>query len=425
MEIIESSNEILFHIIKGETLNVKEKDDRVIITSKEFDKNDYRTELYSEDFKIEFEKNISQEEKWYFGEKIKMFQCIVGNNGTGKTTLLLDLYRYYTNATEYDVVLFQKNQIYVNGEVFSNNITAGMIGRNKEQLEKNTELKRLTVKLTENENNTAWDKQLFDRAVYNPDVKNTLFDIEYDFEKIEILKEKIKSNKFKDIEIESSKIKNEISDNLLVSKQELLIDVFNHMKMKLSASEGELVLLSIYVNLCERIKNLKENNIVLLFDEPNNNFHPEWSRKFVGELLSFLDNLISNKDIHIYMSNHSPLVIADLPFKSVKFLGYDSNGKVNVVAPKSGKVNCIQESPLLGVELNTLFRDNFFLKSTRGSHFTKKFKSLVSNISNFGDEYIDDRSDIKLQIEFLARNLGDEVLKNTLEYMKELNERQF
>lgn len=411
-------------------MNVQEVDDKVIITNNVTTKNDYRKELYSKDFKIEFEKNISEAERWYFGENIKMFQCIVGNNGTGKTTLLLDIFNYYNKVPEYDVILFQKNQIHVNNDVFANSITAGMIGRNKKQLEENTELKKLTVKLTENENNTTWDKQLFDRAVYNLNTKNTLFDIDYDFDKLVLSKDKIRNNKFKDVEIESSKINDEITKKSLIFKQELLVDIFDHMKMKLSASEGELVLLSIYVNLCERIKSIKENNIVLLFDEPNNNFHPEWSRRFVGELLTFLDSLICNKDIHIYMSNHSPLVIADLPFKSVKFLGFDSKEKVNVVEPKSGRTNCESESPLLGVELNTLFRDNFFLKSTRGSYFTQKFKGLISEVTSVGNEFSDssknkDRKYIKAQIEFLLKNLGDEVLKNTLEYMKELNDKEF
>ena len=105
-------------------------------------------------------------------------------------------------------------------------------------------------------------------------------------------------------------------------------------------SSGEKALLNIYSRFYTQNDQYNEENgiililnhsdLIILIDEGEIYLHPNWQRKFLNLLLKFL-SVISNKNIQIILTSHSPFVISDLPKENIIFLDKDQDGNCKVV----------------------------------------------------------------------------------------------
>ena len=183
-------------------------------------------------------------------------------------------------------------------------------------------------------------------------------------------------------------------------------------------SSGEARMIDIFATLYNSINfsaHDEKTTCVLLLDEPDTGFHPEWSRKFIEELTNFLKSNMMNKyNYHIIISTHSPIMISDVPKQCVHCISKNSVGNVEV-----------KESENYGLAsgINDVLIDTFFTDSLFGSFGEGYVKQIINQIQNleelhqFGNikrgelkQHIKMCEEIKNNIE----NLGDGYIKDCL-----------
>lgn len=143
------------------------------------------------------------------------------------------------------------------------------------------------------------------------------------------------------------------------------------------------------------------DSIILLIDEADLTYHPEWQRVFIDLLTAFLPKIYPPRccdNIQIILSTHSPILLSDVPQKNVIYLKYNSEKRCT-------EVDHSVHAGTFGQNIHLLFKDSFFLEEGAiGSFAQGKINELVCNLS-----------EIEKKIE--AGNT--EMLRESLEYKLE------
>lgn len=174
-------------------------------------------------------------------------------------------------------------------------------------------------------------------------------------------------------------------------------------------SDGEKIKLgyfsTLYSTLNGEFKNRKY--ITLLFDEVETYLHPEWSRRFLYELIEELERY-EDKKFKLIFATHSPFLIADVLAKDCIYLEKE-NGKIEAKIHNDVKT--------FGANIIDLFKNTMFLESTFGKFATEKIKWAVDEISDSKTNY----SQIKNnpEIKFLIDEIGEKLISNKLKSMIE------
>jgi hypothetical protein len=146
-------------------------------------------------------------------------------------------------------------------------------------------------------------------------------------------------------------------------------------------STGETAFLSLTSRLFDASRNiyresLNQNELLLLLDEGESHFHPQWQKEFFSNLKSVLETLFPDKKIQIILTSHSPFIISDFTLSNIIFLKKSNDG------------NCIvHKNPLedkkatFASNIHTLFTDSFFLKGGLIGDFAKeKINQLIDKL---------------------------------------------
>lgn len=172
-------------------------------------------------------------------------------------------------------------------------------------------------------------------------------------------------------------------------------------------SDGERIKLqyfsTLYGLLKEELKNRKY--ITLLFDEVEVFLHPEWSRRFLYELIEELERY-EDKKFKLIFATHSPFLIADVLAKDCIYLSKDEEGKI--------KAKIKEDVKTFGANIIDLFKNTMFLESTFGKFATEKIKGVVDKIEK-AEKY----SDIKHEVDFIIGEIGEKLISNKLKSMIE------
>ncbi|MBE5830873.1 MAG: hypothetical protein E7306_03935 [Butyrivibrio sp.] len=120
----------------------------------------------------------------------------------------------------------------------------------------------------------------------------------------------------------------------------------------------------------ERIQNNNKQTCVLLLDEPDMSFHPEWSRCFIKNLVDFLKTEGANYNFQVIIATHSPLMLSDIPSDSIYCLDKNDEGKLEVKRPSFGFLSGI----------NDLLVDGFFTESVFGQFAEDYANDLIKQI---------------------------------------------
>lgn len=127
-----------------------------------------------------------------------------------------------------------------------------------------------------------------------------------------------------------------------------------------------------YVN--ETRKEVK--NVMLLLDEPENAFHPEWQRLFLNNFIRFLQKSFPSYYFQIIIASHSPILVSDFPKNNIIFLDKDEFGNCKVVPS-------INQENTFGANIHTLYRNSFFLEGIPIGEFAKKkINKLFKELQN-------------------------------------------
>ena len=105
------------------------------------------------------------------------------------------------------------------------------------------------------------------------------------------------------------------------------------------------------------------NSVLLLLDEADLTYHPEWQRRYVSTLVALLPVVFADaglEDIQVLLSTHSPLMLGDMPSSNVTYLP------------------AVRESiESFGQNIHLILKNSFFLKNTLGSFASQKIQETL------------------------------------------------
>lgn len=153
-------------------------------------------------------------------------------------------------------------------------------------------------------------------------------------------------------------------------------------------SSGELSLL----NLFSRIRNAwigdadvasaPGHHSILILDEAEVGFHPEWQRRFIRRLINFMSVLVPpSHPVQIIYTTHSPITLSDMPTQCVNFLKEIKKEKESDTVTISLKKDLPQT---FGANVFDLYGDSFFMENGLiGEFAVGKIEEISSEIENY------------------------------------------
>jgi predicted ATP-binding protein involved in virulence len=150
-------------------------------------------------------------------------------------------------------------------------------------------------------------------------------------------------------------------------------------------STGEEAFLFQFANIHHTLKNpsfslfgkCSLDNIVMLIDEGETTFHPQWQKKYLSYLIYFLSKNFSKQKFHLILTSHSPFLLSDIPIQNIIFLDKDKQGNCKVVDGLKDK------KQTFGANIHTLLSDSFFMEDGLMGEFAK---NKINEIINFHKE---------------------------------------
>ena len=117
-----------------------------------------------------------------------------------------------------------------------------------------------------------------------------------------------------------------------------------------------------------------QDTCILLMDEPDSSFHPEWSRNFIKNLIDFLQiKGFLNYRFQIIMTTHSPIILSDILKDDIICLDYDmEEGKTVFKKSEFGFMS----------NINEIMIDTFFVKGVVGTFAEEIVDQLIRDINN-------------------------------------------
>lgn len=115
-------------------------------------------------------------------------------------------------------------------------------------------------------------------------------------------------------------------------------------------------------------------NAVILLDEAEVAFHPEWQRIYLAAFLKFFKKNISEQGAHIQilLATHSPIILSDIPKQNTIFLKKDKNNKITAY-------NDNKET--FAANIFSLYQNAFFLNESGIGQFAEnKLCELIEKI---------------------------------------------
>lgn len=181
-----------------------------------------------------------------------------------------------------------------------------------------------------------------------------------------------------------------------------------HAKFKISfkgLSEGEERLVDIISKIEDSVKENKEAKLlILLFDEPDQSLHPEWSRCFIDIITQIIESIEFKGNIQLILSTHSPYLLSDILPGGILKLQRESNDKGRILKVFSEHDDMKHSG--LGANIYDLMQNEFFMKNTVGEFATKKINGYIRKIY----ELTRNSEDIQ-EIEYFIEQVGEPIIK--------------
>lgn len=177
-------------------------------------------------------------------------------------------------------------------------------------------------------------------------------------------------------------------------------------------SSGEYGLLNMFSRIYAASKRLDFNSekelTLLLIDEGELYFHPQWQKQMVKILLNGIQVIFkeTKKPIQIILSTHSPFILSDIPSDRVLFLKEVEKHKVVCL-------NNLEDAQLtFGANIHYLYSNAFFLQDGLMGDFAKeKINNLVNELLTNTPEYVSENAErIRKQIHMI----GEPIIKKKL-----------
>lgn len=169
-----------------------------------------------------------------------------------------------------------------------------------------------------------------------------------------------------------------------------------------SLSSGEIQYIKSFSNIYKSIKNIKIENhksCVILLDEPDMNFHPEWSRRFISTLDEMLGNFKNSFSFQVIITSHSPFMVSDIPKEFITCIHINQE-------PRSNKIIRTVTQADFGLMSNVydLLKESFFMKKPIGELANIFFEHLKRDINEISIIDLDSNMHIE-KIESIVKRI--------------------
>ena len=147
-------------------------------------------------------------------------------------------------------------------------------------------------------------------------------------------------------------------------------------------SSGEQMFFRLYSLFGSLPVNNKKENIILLYDEPENSLHPKWQQLFPTYFQEIVENIYGIKSSHFIFATHSPLII----LKTNQLKGNVNVIKLSKNAQGATQSTIIDDIPMYSIE--ELMMDEFSLEyrsseeEQRAKHILDKRNDNIECIIN-------------------------------------------
>ena len=209
----------------------------------------------------------------------------------------------------------------------------------------------------------------------------------------------------------------EVNDNFFVFYEKLIKYELKPFTYELypSLSSGQKAILFIFARINDAIKKINQENpnenILILLDEADLKLHLEWQRKFVFDLIEFL-NSYSNNKFYVLYATHSPMILSDITNDRVVFLK-KKNDKYSEDKQDFSKST-------FGANIYDIYADSFFVKKFMGEFAQNKINEVIKIIDEYKekkeknpDEFMPNEKALdNLKI---VKSIGESLLRNKLE----------
>jgi ABC-type dipeptide/oligopeptide/nickel transport system ATPase component len=185
-----------------------------------------------------------------------------------------------------------------------------------------------------------------------------------------------------------------------------------------SGEQSRLTLFSRF-NFIKNKLNSDAETIIILIDEGDIYFHPEWQRQYLNLFIENIPKLLgSDKKYQFIFTANSPFLAADLPRdKVLKF------EKVQFKDPETETLKRItrvvnDEQRTFAANIHTLLSDGFFLTSFLGEFAFKKIEAIAERLTDLESENKIEKKEQE-SIRRTIEAIGEPIIKIRLQQMFE------
>ncbi|MGF9868310.1 AAA family ATPase [Bacillus tropicus] len=170
-------------------------------------------------------------------------------------------------------------------------------------------------------------------------------------------------------------------------------------------SSGEYAFLNLFSRFYS-IQDKIENNLVILIDEGDLYFHPQWQKEWLHTFMDIISYMYKDSSIQIILTTHSPFILSDLPSNNVIFLKRNQDNVTSTIKNLEGN------QLTFAANIHNLLTNSFFMHDGLVGKFAKnKINNLIDEILDSPCEKVRKDSDrIRKQIEII----GEPIVKRKL-----------
>lgn len=172
-------------------------------------------------------------------------------------------------------------------------------------------------------------------------------------------------------------------------------------------STGEDNLFTFIVQIEKSLKECMKSSILLLIDEGDLTLHPEWQRNYINILTEIINSEVSDKQVQVILTTHSPLIISDLPIWNITMLERNKN-VVGIEVESRGIENTF------AANIHNLYKNGQFLESTTGEFAIKKVQNILDFLNSKEDKNIKEFRELYDKTLKLIRIIGDPIVQTQL-----------
>lgn len=162
-------------------------------------------------------------------------------------------------------------------------------------------------------------------------------------------------------------------------------------------------LLSLYDAL-EKIRERKSEedsrNIILLLDEGDAYFHPQYQIELINELLGIISKVFEGFYVQIILTSNTPIVLSDIPAANITYL---ENRKVHE------EQNSVES---FGSNIHILMKNKFYINTSMGVFAKKKIDNVIRFLSDQ-----DSLCKSKEEAKYIISVIGEPIIKEKLQQM--------